>query len=339
MKLLVMSLIGGSFALPVVPSSGCGATYSGVIGELTRDQIFVNEDNGLSTQRSFTSFVPEIYDTSDEVTPYPLMFYFHGQYGNAHSDASSSSYVDYPMIQLYPQGIGPQDGGGCGTGWDTGPSGHDANTCTSEAYSSSCCYDSCKAIGLCSGSGKNANCGWSTCYSDSQFVLDLLNKTTTELCVDLNSIFVTGLSNGGMLTHYLYQELPGIFSAAMPVYGLPLVGYNTVTNANNATSILQLHDRSDTIIPVSGGDAGGWYYESADDVLGAWASVHGCSSSDTPTTTPYDGGKTNLACTEWAGCAGGKRVMLCMYDGQHGSWPSQGEALTFWFFNQTRYFL
>ena len=29
-------------------------------------------------------------------------------------------------------------------------------------------------------------------------------------------------------------------------------------------------------------------------------------------------------------------MMKCLYDGGHGSWPQQGEALAWWFFNQSR---
>lgn len=319
--------------LPIIPSSGCGNDFKGQLGQLVQENIFVDDNFFSSVERSYTLFVPQNYSTGD---PLPLMFYFHGQFGDAFSDASTSGYKNFPMVQLYPQGISENEGS-CGTGWELGPSGHDKDTCTSRAYSSSCCYDSCKKIGLCTGDGKNAECGWSTCYDSAKFVRDLITKTTSELCIDLNSIFVTGCSNGGMLTHYLYSALPTTFRAVMPVYGLPLIGYNNITEANKGTSILHLHGRFDKTIPVAGGDAGGWIYESAADVLGAWAALHACAGEAIAVTTPYDGGATNLACSEWTGCQDGNRVMLCLYDGVHGSWPAQGEELTFWFFNQTRF--
>lgn len=314
------------------PSPGCSAEYDEPTGQLVQRKIFVNDTNANAIQRRYTQFVPEGIDPT---APPPLMFWFHGQYGHGKSDAEASTYVDYPMVQLYPQGLGPQDGGGCGTGWNTGPSGHDSSTCKKEAFGSTCCYDSCMGLGVCSGGGANAACGWATCYDDVDFVKALLDHAGKRLCFDMDAVFVTGASNGGMMTHYLYQALPDTFRAVLPVYGSPLVGYNQVVQANQDTSILQLHDRSDTIIPVAGGDGDGWYYEPAADVLGSWAALHGCAADASPVTTPYDGGSVELSCTEWLGCTDGKRVMLCMYDGQHGSWPSQGEALSYWFFNST----
>ena len=56
-------------------------------------------------------------------------------------------------------------------------------------------------------------------------------------------------------------------------------------------------------------------------------------------TTAFDGGEKNLACVEWLNCAtkgAEHRVMKCLYDGHHGSWPEQGESLAWWFFNQSR---
>ena len=70
-----------------------------------------------------------------------------------------------------------------------------------------------------------------------------------------------------------------------------------------------------------------------------WAALHGCDDAPTSVRTAFDGGERNLACVEWLGCASPgaeHRVMKCLYDGGHGSWPPQGEALAWWFFNQSR---
>jgi poly(3-hydroxybutyrate) depolymerase len=144
----------------------------------------------------------------------------------------------------------------------------------------------------------------------------------------------------GMMTHAGYQTLPFLWRAVLPVYGLPLLGYNEVVAANNRTSILALHDRFDHTIPEEGGKGYGWFYESEDNVLGAWAALHACDTKPTDVTTPFDGGSRNLACREWLGCTtfgAEHRVMECLYNGGHGTWPEQGEALTAWFFNQSSY--
>jgi len=259
------------------------------------------------------------------------------------SDAESCKYTsvgeENGFVSLYPQGLGKAKGGevnatsaNCGTGWNVGAMAHDSNTCDDSAYS--CCYASCKSEGICTGDGgKTAACGWTTCYDDERFVANMLASVESELCIDLDAVFVTGGSNGGMMTHNMYSVMPETFRAVMPVFGLPLIGHIDVPTELRNTSILLLHDRSDTVIPVDGGWADGWQYESADDTLATWAELHGCASKQTATTTPYDGGNVNLACTEYASCASGHTVMKCMYDGHHGSWFANEEKLTWWFFS------
>jgi poly(3-hydroxybutyrate) depolymerase len=106
-----------------------------------------------------------------------------------------------------------------------------------------------------------------------------------------------------------------------------------VPDSLTGTSVLAMHDRSDTVIPWAGGEAGGWSYESGEKVYGEWAKVHGCEeASPVAVETPYDGGNKNLACSWYGKCDSGRTVMTCLYDGGHGSWPRQGEELAVWFF-------
>ena len=78
----------------------------------------------------------------------------------------------------------------------------------------------------------------------------------------------------------------------------------------------------------------GWFYESMDDVAFAWGEVNGCSSDSSALTTPYDGGKANVACVERANCLNGARVIRCLYDGGHSK-PSAFEGLAWWFMQST----
>ena len=335
MKLTAIALaVASSSALRA--SSGCGKENTNPTGALFHHAPLTVATGELEATRKFVEFIPDGYRAS---TPMPLMVWLHGQYGKAIDEARQMDFQRYPLVQLYPQGLDDNADANCGTGWDVGPSAHDASTCTAAAYSGTCCYASCRALGDCAGDGAAASCGWATCHDDAAFLEAMLAAVGAELCVDLDAVFLSGGSNGGMMTHYGYRALPAAWRAVMPVYGLPLVGYGGATAANNRTAILALHDRSDEVIPPDGGDGGGWLYESNDAVLGAWAAVHGCDGAPTSVRTAFDGGQKNLACVEWLGCASPgaeHRVMKCLYDGGHGSWPQQGEALAWGFFNQSR---
>jgi len=71
----------------------------------------------------------------------------------------------------------------------------------------------------------------------------IIDEIESELCINTNQRFVTGGSNGGMLTHWVSNNLPTFFLGALPIYGLPLIGYNRVTDDLKGTSILSFHDR------------------------------------------------------------------------------------------------
>ena len=146
-----------------------------------------------------------------------------------------------------------------------------------------------------------------------------------------------GESNGGQLIHYLVRQLPGLFLGVVPVFGLPELGYllgdklQLLRNQTVAarTSVLALHDRSDTVEPPGGGvNQWGWLFESLGKTMGVYAALKRCAPEAKPIKTPQDGDGNNLACAEYLGCAAGGRVVSCMYDGTHGQWPKQPGADT-----------
>lgn len=84
--------------------------------------------DGINTDRTFVEYIPTSYDKD---TPMPVMIYFHGQGGNAMSDAESCKYTsvgeENGFVSLYPQGLGKAKGeevnatsANCGTGWNVG---------------------------------------------------------------------------------------------------------------------------------------------------------------------------------------------------------------------------
>lgn len=96
-------------------------------GRLVKHTVFVKETRFapvLNLSREFLTFFPVSFA---ERQPLPLLLYFHGQSGEAQADALSSKYNTISeqagFSAAYLQGIGDSDGG-CGTGWNVGPSAH-----------------------------------------------------------------------------------------------------------------------------------------------------------------------------------------------------------------------
>ena len=201
------------------------------------------------------------------------------------------------------------------------------------------CYESCAARGLC------GRCNWNTCHDDGRFVEAVIDELDAEFGVDRSRLFAFGGSNGGMAVHHLVAaRLPGLFLGAAPVFGLPLMGYAAggpgmpLLRSPNAsrTSILQLHDRSDAVIPWKGGvDGDGWIYETGTVALATWAAIKGCAATSTPQNTTLSGGADHAACYAFEGCDAGV-LRYCLYDGTHGVWPPQpaADALIWAFFTE-----
>eukprot|EP00928_Gymnodinium_smaydae_P044305 TRINITY_DN29562_c0_g1_i1.p1 TRINITY_DN29562_c0_g1~~TRINITY_DN29562_c0_g1_i1.p1 ORF type:complete len:397 (-),score=41.78 TRINITY_DN29562_c0_g1_i1:83-1273(-) len=298
--------------------------------------------------RKFWIHVPDGVGTGKN--PVPMLVVLHGQGGSADASAKAHSYDQVgsllSYVTVYPQGIDDAVPGGkdMGTGWNVGTAGDEQTCIPSIVGIFADCYASCRLRGRC------GDCNWSGCYDEILFIRTLIEKVADVLCIDMTRLYLTGESNGGMLTHYLAQEMPGYFAAVAPWFGLPLLGYalgadfELVRDVRDAqhTAMLQLHGRQDQIIPPGGGVSGGilpgWIYEPLNKVQQGWAAIHGCNTKATPITTYWDGGPSNFACLEYAGCKTGRQIMRCYYDGGHADLPPGdiADQITIWFLLQFR---
>eukprot|EP00928_Gymnodinium_smaydae_P027047 TRINITY_DN2103_c0_g1_i1.p1 TRINITY_DN2103_c0_g1~~TRINITY_DN2103_c0_g1_i1.p1 ORF type:complete len:260 (-),score=34.47 TRINITY_DN2103_c0_g1_i1:519-1298(-) len=226
-----------------------------------------------------------------------------------------------------------------GTGWNVG-SASDNSTCIPQGVGDYYgCYKSCRALKKC------GRCNWSTCYNDVLFVQTLLTAIGNEYCIDLDRVYAQGASNGAMMVQHLVRALPNTFAAVSAWYGTPLIGHLLGQQqqlvhdqaALSRTAYLALHGRNDTTIPPSGGVSdGGWIFEPLVQSTAAWAALHRCDDVPTPLATRWDGGDKNFRCEEYMACASLRRVVQCMYDGQHGDEPTgtDGDQATLWFMFQ-----
>ncbi len=324
------SLAGLATGQGVLASPGCfNSGHNNTVGRTFAASLNVATPNGLSAIREWVQFIPSSYRHG---TPAPLIFDYHGQYGSAGIGSGFTSNLNETgWIMVAPQGMGD---GNCGTGWNTGfPRGWDKNTCNSEANSWSCCYESCRQIGgVCTGDGAGANCGWTTCHSDTAFTASMLTKIGNELCIDLNAVFGTGASNGGMMSYALASDMPSTFRAVAPIVGLPLITHTDVPSTLGSDfSIFHLHGTRDTLIPPGGGNGDGWFYESPDNALMAYSSKANVGTSTRPFPTPFDGGSQKFTCTNYGSSDG--RFVKCLYNAGHTT-PQSYEDMLFWYFNR-----
>ena len=123
--------------------------------------------------------------------------------------------------------------------------------------------------------------------NDSGFLMALLDRLTTEYPINQDSIFFTGFSMGGFMSHRMAIEHGDRINAAAPVSGLI-----TTSMANHIAvapvRMLDIHGTSD---PVVGYDGGSEYFGyqlglSVDAIIDYWKNANGCSDEPVVDTLP-----------------------------------------------------
>jgi len=94
------------------------------------------------------------------------------------------------------------------------------------------------------------------------FVRQLLDHLKATLRVDEDRVYVTGISNGGIMAYELAMRMPEVLAAAAPVAGATHVGFNRMKaekpcgsgGARAKISILDIHGKLDGTVPANASD-------------------------------------------------------------------------------------
>lgn len=233
---------------PTTPPAPSGSNGSKVISPASG-----NYDKSLTwggLKRTYMVHLPTGYDISKE---YPLLVVLHGGFGTAKSMESSTglSLVSDAngFIVVYPEG----------TTGVTGVSSWNAGGCCSQAVT------------------KNID--------DVGFIRQVVATLKSTYRITNGRIFVTGMSNGAMLTNRLACEAADIFSGAAAVSGT--IQVDTCKPAHTIP-FLMVHGTNDGSVPYTGGKGTGSgtansTFLPVEQALADWANRNKCSSS--PTTT------------------------------------------------------
>jgi polyhydroxybutyrate depolymerase len=202
----------------------------------------------------------------------PLVVALHGYTSNA-SEMETSSRFDDQATQGSFMVVYPQ---GLGNSWNAGR----------------CC-------------GQNG-------YDDVAFISALIDRMVSGSHVDAKRVFVTGMSNGGLMAQRLACDLSDRVTAVASVSG----GLVTSTcKPTRPISVMEIHGTADSLVPFAGGSTAGLtYFAPTISVMAHWATLDGCAAS--PTVTQSGIARTST----WTGCRGGAQVVLkAVLGGQH-SW-------------------
>ncbi len=92
---------------------------------------------------------------------------------------------------------------------------------------------------------------------DVGFITALVDKMIQEYHLDSGQIFVTGASNGGMMTYRLLIEKPEVFAAgAAFIANFPETDPNAMRQPARPTPLMIMNGTKDPLIPYHGGQVG-----------------------------------------------------------------------------------
>jgi polyhydroxybutyrate depolymerase len=155
--------------------------------------------------------------------------------------------------------------------------------------------------------------------NDVAFINALLDKLIKDYPIDPKRIYVTGISNGGMMTHRLGIELPNRIAAIAPVVAAV---FGDEPMAAQPVSALMLNGMRDKSVPYLGGPPGGPFVESWDgtpvkptlDQATHWARTNGCQQ--------HPDKQESASSTRWQyRCPAGIDVDLHLLKDQTHGWP------------------
>lgn len=242
--------------------------------------------------RTYRLYVPQGYDP---LKSYPVVIAIHGAFSTAayHEQRTGfSSLADEEgFVVIYPNGIGL-------FGWlQHWNAGH-------------CCG---KAL--------------ADDVDDVGFILATLDDAASKVSIDRTRVYVTGFSNGGMMTHRLGAERGDRFAAIAPVAGAiggsehPGAQLWQLPRAVRALPVMLVHGDRDDRVPYLGGprpdkpDAQQYLPVAA--AVDYWLRQNGCLG--TPASALVYNGRVEQQL--WQHCARNTQVQLLTVNDWRHTWP------------------
>ncbi len=165
---------------------------------------------------------------------------------------------------------------------------------------------------------------------DVKFFSKMIEELKNKFNIDEKRVYVTGISNGGQMSHRLGYDLSDKIAAIAPV-GAP-IGIDYECNSSKPVPTMIIHSKKDPCALYDGGQCGGCYQEflglkssagkfaceSIDTITYDWIERNSCSSKSQIT---YQ--KGDVTCKTYDECTIDSEVMLCVSSIAGHTWPSE----------------
>jgi polyhydroxybutyrate depolymerase len=230
--------------------------------------------------------------------PAPLVLVFHGGGGQAAGTETTMTHFSEladkeGFLVAYPQGVG--------NNWNDGRDNPSSTAATENV-------------------------------DDLAFVLALLDAIGKDHPVDGKRVYATGISNGGIFSHYLAANHPEKIAAIAPVAGGLADPFHKQFHPKEPVSVLILEGTDDPLVPYDGGrlragDRG--KVRPTDETVKLWVEADGCAAGpmeeDLPDRDANDG--CTVKRVTYAGGKGGAEVVLYRIKGGGHTWPGGPQYL------------
>ena len=167
---------------------------------------------------------------------------------------------------------------------------------------------------------------------DVGFLAAVVEDVAGRYPVDRQRIFVTGISNGGLMSYRLACERADLVSAIAPVAAS--MAESLECAPSRPVSVMILNGTADPLVPYEGGPIGfggdnlGRVIPT-DEAWRRWAASNRCEGKPAevrlPDQSATDG--TRLELLSHTECAGGSQVLLYRIDGGGHTWPGGPQYL------------
>ncbi len=149
-------------------------------------------------------------------------------------------------------------------------------------------------------------------------VLDELPKLAN---VDTKRVYVTGMSNGGMMSYRLAAELADRVAAFAPVAGTQAFDK---LSPKRPVPLLHIHGTKDTLVPFEGyrnATKGVAAILSVEESVNAWVKANGCKTEPKISETPMTKDKLKVIRKDYGAGESGAEVILYVIEGGGHTWP------------------
>jgi polyhydroxybutyrate depolymerase len=193
------------------------------------------------------------------------------------------------------------------------------------------------------GVGGNWNDGRATTFSrahrenvdDLAFFDAMLDKLSSEHPIDGRRVFATGISNGGIFSHYLAANRSQKIAAIAPVVGGIAEPFDQMFKPSAAVSVLIIQGTDDPLVPYAGGKIAGrtaidrGSVIDTDKAVRLWVQTNGCKDDPVietlPDRDPNDGCRVKV--NRWSDGKGGSEVWLYRVENGGHTWPGGAQYL------------